>query len=385
MFTGYVVPPVVSIIIFVALMVSFIRIRKNVHYSAFLYAFLFFLWSVGELLERIASPPGEQELALLGLKIIAIAGAFLPAALIQFATVFPVKLKAVPNWVIFSLYIISSAIALVSASTDFLVEGLIVYGPGWGAYYGKGMILWGTYIICGTVIAIWMLEKSSFEGATTPGRTQARIIGIALAISLCCAAITGYLPPLMGIQDFYPLTTIPFGITGILLLHTFLKYHQMLNGSKGPCGKSKIEPGYFWCENKKRARAYFQKVCESEMCLLITDNPDVPEKLQKQSSVIVVAKNGDLNPMDEEAVGKIPFLVEKFVGGFEGKVVLVEAFDELFAHYYYSTISLSAMLGEIKECAKKYNARIICAFEPGVLEGWQISEIKKDGRELKEE
>ncbi|MEM4161225.1 MAG: histidine kinase N-terminal 7TM domain-containing protein [Thermoplasmata archaeon] len=385
MLTWYAVPPAVSAVIFAFLIICFAKLRKNIHYSAFLYALFFFLWSLGEFVERIAGPPPEEsEIALLGLRIIAIAGSFLPAALIHFACEFPVRRVRVPRIVFWLLYAWSAFVALVSVGTNLLVEGLIVYQPGWGADFGIGIALWGTYIIVGTIVAIALLEKSSFALQSTGGREQARIMGVALAISLCCAATTGYLPPLFGIEDIYPLTTIPFAITGLLILHSVLKYHRViLLPIRLELGK-KIEVGYFWCEDREYARRHFlENTKEASNALFVSSEQKIPEEIQKLAKVIVVAKDGDIDPMDEEKMRTLTFLIEKFLSQEEKALVLLEGFDELLAHYFYSTISVPQLLEEIKKCAKPYGAKIICTFNRGILEDWQIEEIKKGGERLR--
>ncbi|MEM3396446.1 MAG: histidine kinase N-terminal 7TM domain-containing protein [Thermoplasmata archaeon] len=385
MLTWYAIPPVIAISIFAALLVCFARLRTSIHYSAFLYAFLFFLWSLGELIERSAGPPpNDMEIALLGLKIIAIAGAFLPATLVHFASEFPVHQDNVPRAGIGLLYVVSAITAFLSAGTNFLVEGLIVYEPGWGADFGVGMYVWGTYTILGTIIAIWLLEKSSFKLQSSAGRSQARIIGIALAISLCCATLTGYVPPLLGTEDIYPLTTIPFAITGVLMLHTFLKYHQLIRFSVKLPRSKKLETGYFWCTDGDYARKYFFGIAQAlGSALFVTTDPNIPEEIHKSARVILLAKDGDLNPLDEDKMRMFTFLIEKFVSQEERAVVLLEGFDDLLAHYFYSTISVPDMLEEIRKCAARYNAKIICVINPDILEDWQIEEIKKGGKPLK--
>ncbi|MCX8174053.1 MAG: hypothetical protein N3F63_05570 [Thermoplasmata archaeon] len=385
MLTWYSVPPVVAVFIFAILLVCFARLRKSIHYSAFLYAFLFFLWSLGEFIERIAGPPpADREIAVLGLKIIAIAGAFLPATFVHFACKFPVTQRKVPDIVFGILYGVSGVIAFVSAGTDFLVEGLIVYEPGWGADFGAGMLVWGTYMIAGTIASIAILEKSSFELQSSAGRSQARIVGIALAISLCFAAITGYVPPLLGVEDIYPLTTIPFAITGLLMLHAFLKYHQVTWIPVKLLDGKKIEKGYYWCSDINYGRKHFlEMVQQVGSGLFVTTDPQIPDEIHKVAKVIVLGKNGDINPMDEDKMRMFTFLIEKFVSQEERSVVLIEGFDELLAHYFYSTISVPEMFGELRRCAERYNARIICSFNPSILEDWQVEEIKKDGVRLK--
>jgi len=390
MVTWYAVPPVLSIAIFVTLLAGFTKIRRYIPFPAFLYAFLFLLWSAGELLERVSGPPpAERDVALIGVKIIAIAGAFLPSAFIHFSFVFPVRKKDAHYGILLALYITSAVIAMLSITTDLLISDMIVYAPGWGAVFGPGMLIWGTYIIGGTIIAIANLEVKSLRLSTAIGRFQTRWIAVALGISLCCATITGYIPPIFGVQDIYPLTTIPFAITGMLLYHVFVRYHMTGGNNLGPATgtegvNKKVSSGYFWCDDKKFARKYFMEFLKQGVWSLYITVNEIPEKeVATNARVITISEKGDINPLDEERIKTLPFLIEKFVSQSENSIVLIESIEDLITHYFYSTTSFSEVLNEIRKCADSYNTMIICSFNREKLEEWVIEEITHGGKSLK--
>ncbi len=321
-------------------------IKKPGNLGAFILFLSVFIWSFGEMLERIAGPPSaDYQLAYIGATTIAV-GVFLTSAgLIHISIDFPRKIKIkkkTRKLILIIVYLFS----LAGIFLDLIDSKVII--PEVHSYSALGQQIWGMdtgliysiysawLAIAGLIILVIFSLKLRGEKINLV-RSQIKIIIYGIILVYVLVVPTGLVPIILGI-DFYPLTTISFSIFGIFVFYAIYRYRMFL---VAPVIESKVEEekmpkmGVYVME-RDEGYIKFAKLAKSgnEALAFISNSPeDFKEKYDLK--IIPVFEITDqmgkdrLNPSIEEHQEMIPFIISSFVDESKSPVILMDIHPSL--------------------------------------------------------
>lgn len=333
-----------AISLFLIIYILMVDVRKPANFPSFVLFFSVFIWSLGELIERLAGPPPADEgLAYFGAITLFIGIALVPSALIHFGIEYPYKSKMSESGkklLLMVLYGISFLVILIDVFNDYL--GKIVI-KNVHSYMGLGQKIWGLESgILHTVYSLWvfiaaliLLVLLSFKLKNVKMKIvkmQIKITLVGLIITFILVSVTGLIPPLLG-MDVYPLTTISFSIFGIFVIYTIYRYRMFLvyPSKEEIVEHEKISKGGFYKMGRDKAYEKFSKLAKSGYnCLgFISENPEeFKEKYNlKTTPVFQLTENvgkDRLNPNIEEHREMIFFILSSFIEETKEPVILLD-------------------------------------------------------------
>ena len=343
-------PSVVATAISLFLIIYILRadVRKPANFPSFVLFLSVFLWSLGEMIERVAGPPPlDMRLAYFGALTLFIGIALVPSALIHFGIEYPYKSKMSKlkkKILLFLLYGISAVVIIIDVFNNYL--GKIVI-KNVHPYMGLGQKIWGLSAgILHTLYSIWVfiaalillvllfLQLKNVKMKIVKMQIKITLVGLIIAFVL--VSLTGLIPPLLG-MDVYPLTTISFSIFGLFIIYTIYRYRMFLvYPSKEEIEEhEKIQKGGFYEMGKDEAYEKFSKLARSGYSCLafISENPEeFKEKYNLKATPIfqLTEKVGKdrLNPNIEEHREMISFIVSSFIEETKEPVILLDFSSE---------------------------------------------------------
>ena len=315
-------------------------IRRPGNLPAFALFLSFFLWSFGEMLERIAGPPpSDRYMAFLGVKILFIGIAFSPAAFIHFSVEYPYMIKIRKNILkisLYALYLISFVFSLMGAFNPY---NLIFQGV--SPYIGLGQMIWGLdqaplyviyslYVLLAAllflIIMIYKYIKTNLK--IIKHQIMFSLFGFFLAVILVTLSA---LIPMLQEKSSYPLTTVSFSIFSLFVLYTIIKYRAFL---VSPTSFSKTEEKGIFVMNRRDAESKFREYVKSgipSMAFIIEN----PESFKRRNEIgdapvfQITEKTGKdrLNPMKKEHREMMQFIVLSFSERAGNSVILMNIKD----------------------------------------------------------
>ena len=339
-------PTFVASVISIFLVIYIIRadIRKAGNMAAFLMFFSVLIWSIGELIERIAGPPpADKELAYFGARFLFLGIALVSATFIHFAIDYPYRIKIgakLRTEILYVVYAVSIIGWIIDAVSDFLGHIVIV---GESPYTALGQTIWGLDPgIIHKVYATWLLLTALFLLVVLPlklrnvkmkiVRMQIWFTFIGILIAFVLVTITGYAPVLLGIA-MYPLTTISFSIFGVFIIYTIYRYRMFLvvpATEEIEMHEKVPEPGFYTMPRGEAFRRFVNLAKSGHKALgFISQKIDVfREKYSlKATPIFQIAENpgkDKLNPQIDEQREMIPFIISTFMEEVENPVILLD-------------------------------------------------------------
>ena len=350
------------------------NIRKAGNTAAFLMFFAILIWSLGELIERIAGPPpNDYNLAYFGARFLFLGIALASATLIHFAIDYPYRIKITANlrkYILYAVYAISLVGMVLDALSDFL-GGIVITRD--SPYKAFGQAIWGLeagivhklYItwlfLAGLVLLIALpLKLRNVKMKIVKMQIWFTFIGILIAYVLI--TITGYAPILLNIE-MYPLTTISFSIFGLFIIYTIYRYRMFLvvpASEEIELHEEIPEAGFYTLKRNEAFRKFANLAKSGHKALgFISQNVDKfrEEYGLKATPIFEITKNPGkdrLNPQIEEQREMIPFIISTFMEEVENPVILID----LSAKHLTDDLR-NKMMEEIEEVAKGRGVLIV--------------------------
>ncbi len=221
----------------------YLVLRANINKPGNLAAFVMFLgvfiWSFGEMIERIAGPPPHDfELAYLGALTLCVGVFLTPAGLIHFALDYPYRLKmgnALRKGVLYAVYTFSLlGIALIPFNSflgniviltvnPYKAYNIYIWGLESGAVH-KIFALWN-FISAIILITVLVLKLKGVKMNIIKNQIFITLIGFIIIFILI--VITSFVPIMLNIE-MYPLNALAFSIFGMFVMYTIFKYRMFL-------------------------------------------------------------------------------------------------------------------------------------------------------------
>jgi len=340
-------PACVATVIFGLLLTLLLKtgLKRPGNSSAFMLFLAFFLWSLGEMVERMAGPPPAEEwLALAGVKILT-AGVFLvlPAG-IHFGWDFPFRLAPtrteLRRYVIGAMYALAVVAIALNAVTPLFISGV-------SPYHAMGEDIWGLdhtalymlYQVGNIAATLFLMASLIYKHVKTRipiVRKQIRLVLAGFILSYVLVLSTGFVPMALGI-DMYPLTTPSFTLMAGMILYTIVKYRLFIftPGSEEKVEEAEaLSPGVYEMEREDAYRRLASLARSGTPALIFTpeDVDEVRERYGLKETLVfqITEKAGRdrLNPAVEEHREMIPFIVMSFVTETGGRgAVLLDCLD----------------------------------------------------------
>ncbi len=339
-------PTLTAVIINLFLLIYIIRadIRKAGNMPAFIMFLSLFIWSLGELLERIAGPPPHDEmLAFFGARFLFIGIAIIPASLIHFIIEYPYRIKINKNIkavIVWTLYGISLA-AIILDFIDDIIGHVIIAGE--SSYSGLGQKIWGLdpgvgykiyislLVIVGLIVMVALpLKLRNVKMKIV--RKQIWITFSGMLTTVILVLVTGYFPILLNIQ-MYPLTTVSFSIFGLFIIYSIYRYRLFLvvPAAEEVKKQEELPEAGFYQMDREEAYQKFANLAKSGYKSLGFINGN-PENFKERYGLVATPIFGIaeepgkdiLNPEIEEQREMIPFIIATFLEDVEEGVVLVD-------------------------------------------------------------
>lgn len=314
-------------------------IRKPGNLAAFMLFFSFFIWSFGEMMERMAGPPPADEwMAWFGAQFLFIGMALAPAAFVHFSVVFPYMLRF--RWrkaIIYFFYGISLVFAILGIANP---NGLIIADM--EPYEGLGQTIWGivgsgiytmyvVYIFSMALVFTAVMIYKYFKSDMKVVRMQifVGISGFIVAVTLI--TVSSFIPMLMG-ESAYPLTTVSFSIFSLFILYAIYRYRVFLVSPEEHSGT--VEPGF---EVMDREAAYrrLKRAIKDDVPILAFISGDVAsfkKSVGKDIPAFQISRElgpDHLNPLMDEHVEMIRFIIASFAERTDGSLVFADVRDAM--------------------------------------------------------
>ncbi len=339
-------PTFVSAVINMLLVIYVIRanIKKPGNMAAFLMFSSILIWSVGELIERIAGPPPKDEmLAYFGARLLFVGIVLLSATFIHFLIDYPYRIQMktiLRKSLLYFVYGFSILGIFFDAFSDLIGKVVMV---GESPYSALGQTIWGleagvvhkiyiTWLLVSGLILLIGLPFKLRNVKMKIVRMQIWLTFIGVLIAYVLITATGYVPIILGI-NVYPLTTVSFSILGLFILYTIYKYRLFLvvpASETAEMHEALPEPG-FYIFPKDIAYGKFANLARSGYKSLgfISENVDkFKEKYGlKATPIFEIAKRPGrdrLNPEIDEQREMIPFIISTFLEEVNNPVILID-------------------------------------------------------------
>ncbi len=340
-------PACIATVIFGLLLALLLKtgLKRPGNTAAFMLFLAFFLWSFGEMIERMAGPPPAEEwLALVGVKILT-AGVFLvlPAG-IHFGWDFPFRLcptkQNLRKYIIGALYAAAAVAIVLNAATTLFISGVSPYHAVrediWGMDHTPLYMLYQVGNIAATVFLIASLVYKHVKTHIPVVKKQIRLVLAGFLLSYVLVLATGFIPMVLG-MDMYPLTTPSFTLMAGMILYTIVRYRLFIFT---PAAEERVEeaealsPGVYEM-GREEAYGKVASLARSGNPALIFTPEDVDEVREryglKETLVFQISEKAGrdrLNPAVEEHREMIPFIVMSFITETGGRgVVLMDCLD----------------------------------------------------------
>ncbi len=314
-------------------------IRKPGNLAAFMLFFSFFIWSFGEMIERMAGPPPADEwVAWFGAQFLFIGMALAPAAFVHFSVVFPYMLRL--RWRKSAIYFFYG-ISLVFAILGIVNPGYMIIAD-MEPYKGLGQSIWGivpstTYTaytiyifsmaLVFTVIMIYKYIKSDMKILRM--QIMVGLSGFIVAVTLI--TVSSFIPMLLA-ESAYPLTTVSFSIFSLFILYAIYRYRAFLVSPEEHSGT--VEPG-FEVVDREAAYRRLERAIKDDVPILafVSDDPDsFRKRVGRDIPAFQISKElgpDHLNPLIEEHVEMIRFIISSFAERTEGCMVFADVRDAM--------------------------------------------------------
>ena len=311
-------------------------IKRPGNIPAFILFTAFFLWSFGEMLERLAGPPpADEAMAFLGARVLFIGIALSPAAFIHFSVEYPYMLRMGERsrkGVMEILYGISAFFAVLGLFNP----GAVIF-QGVEPYSGLGQEIWGLdeaplytiytfYVLIAALAFIGIMEYKYMKTDMKIIKDQIilSLTGFFLAVVLVTAS--SLIPTLYG-QSSYPLTTISFTLFSLFVLYTILRYRTFLVSPGDSSGTD--EKGIFIMDRRKAEERFASSVKRSVPGIaFVFEDPEGFRKRHGLRDIPVFqiteeAGKDRLNPLKEEHREMMKFIILSFGERAKSPVILL--------------------------------------------------------------
>jgi len=353
-----------SLVISAALLVMVImaNVKKPGNLAAFSMFLSMFVWSFGEMIERMAGPPPNTtkihyygtlslslgpyngNLAYIGAIILCFGIYLMPAGIIHFALDYPFKFKVKEIYrkaTIYALYLLSLGGMVVNLFNAPLGYPTVAYMKPYNAF---GVMLWGLesgpvhaffsiLLVFSAIVMITALLLKLRKVSMNLVKKQIIITLIGFLVTLTLLVITGLIPMILEKKDSYPLTTLSFSIFGLFVIYTIKKYRMFL---VAPSVEEKVENVELPEEgihemNKEEAYHKFSLLAKSaHACLAFI--PDEPNKFKekyglKNTPVFQLTKElgkDRLNPELGEHRDMIIFIITSMIEQTYKPVIMID-------------------------------------------------------------
>ena len=223
-------------------------IRKPGNFAAFIMFLGVFIWSLGELIERVAGPPpSDKELAYIGMLTLCVGVFLTPAGVIHFSIDYPYRLKMKSGLRKAILYIVYgfSLIGIAFVPFNSLLGDIVIKQIDYTAF---GITLWGlhsglihgiftAWLFLAALIMVFILAFKARGIEMRLIKNQIIITIVGFLIMFFLIVFTYVIPAAMN-KDSYPLTTLSFSIFGLFVIYTIMKYRMFL---VAPSVEEKVE------------------------------------------------------------------------------------------------------------------------------------------------
>ncbi len=345
-------PAAAATIISAALIIYIIRagLKKPGNMPVFIMFLSLFIWSLGELLERLAGPPpADETLAIAGVKILMIGLALAPATFIHLAIDYPRRISIAPKSrkiILYAVYGVAAIYILLTFINEYI--GNIVFN-GVYTYNALGQQIWGLkeaplhmiydlwMVVAALVLFGVMIWKYKREKIAII-RSQMKLMIIGLFIGFLLVLFTGFIPPVLLGISMYPLTTVAFTIMGLFVIYTIYRYRMFLVAPTQESATESEKLPEYGIIKLKRDDAYEKFVLLARSgypCLAFigTDIKKFKDKYGlKTTPVFQITKEPGkdrLNPKIPEHMEMISFIIISFVDEANNPVVLLDINDAL--------------------------------------------------------
>ncbi len=339
-------PTFVASVISIFLVVYVLKadIRKAGNMAAFFMFLSVLIWSIGELIERIAGPPNNDiYLAYFGARFLFFGIAILSAAFIHFAIDYPYRIKiskSLRKIIIYAVYGFSAMGILLDILDNFLGKLVIASESPYSAF---GQTVWGldpgliykiyiTWLFLAGLILLaallWKLRNVKMKIV----RMQIWLTFTGLIIAYVLITLTGLVPVLLGIQ-MYPLTTVSFSIFGLFTIYTIYRYRLFIvvpATEEIELHEEMPESGVYKLP-KDTAFQRFANLARSGYKAIGFISQNIAEFKGKYglkaTPIFEISENPGkdrLNPVIKEQREMIPFIISTFIDEVENPVILID-------------------------------------------------------------
>ncbi len=336
------VASVISIFLVVYILKA--NIRKAGNAAAFVMFFSIFIWSIGELIERLAGPPpGDRFLAYFGMRFLFFGMSLLSATFIHFAIDYPYRIKinvGLRKFILYSVYAVS-LIGMLLDAVDNFVGRIIISGESsyyvfgqkiWGLDPGAGYKLYVIWLFISALILLILLPLKLRKVKMKIVRMQIWFTFVGMLIAYLLVTITGFVPVMLGIT-MYPLTTVSFSILGLFIIYTIYRYRLFLvvPAVEEIEMHEKLPKAGFYTLPKEEAFQKFANIAKSGYKALGFISQDVNRFRDmyglKTTPIFEIAEQPGkdrLNPQIDEQREMIPFIISTFMEEVENPVILID-------------------------------------------------------------
>ena len=333
---------------FLVIYILFADIRKTGNLAAFLLFLSLFLWSFGELLERIAGPPpSDYRLAYYGARLLFLGIALLSATFIHFSIDYPYRMKISPyvrKGILWAVYTFSVIGMLLDGLNDFIGNAVIKAMKPYEKpipFFGQQPweistgIVYDIYIswlfLAGLILLITLpLKLRNVKMKIVKMQIWLTFTGMLVAFFL--VTVTGFIPLILGIE-MYPLTTISFSILGLFIIYTIYRYRLFIvvpASEKVEMHKKMPAPGIYRLSQKDAFKKFADLAKSGYKALgFVSESIDAFKERYglKATPIFEITENPGkdrLNPQIDEQREMIPFIISTFMEDVENPVILLD-------------------------------------------------------------
>ena len=344
-------------------------IRRPGNFSAFVMFLAFFIWSLGEMVERLAGPPPDDKwLAWFGAQFLFVGIALAPAGFIHFSLDYPDLLRIKGRKGIITLfYLISLVFAVLGI---FNPNRMIIADM--EPYRGLGQMIWGivssrtynayvSYVFAMSLVFMFIMIYRYFRASLHIIKMQISISLAGFIIAVAMVSSSYFVQMIFG-GDSYPLTTVSFSIFSLFVLYTIHRYRAFLvypeeHGNSYEAGLKILKR-----EDAERLFADALKKGSPALAFISTDLSAFKKKLGKDIPAFRISgeKGPDnLNPLLEEHIEMLYFIILSFAEQAGGAVVLIEIKDAMKKMERMDRYG--EMLDEFEKMSSSHNISFIIA------------------------
>lgn len=314
----------------VLLILIFTVLKRDVHSRsnqlAALLFFMFFLWSILDAIQRATQ---SEHIAFMAMSAIIGIAIFSPPLFFHLSYVFPWKKRSV-NLPILLIYGISFLLAAIHANSDYFISGMKMYDYGYDLVPGDYAFYLFVYISFMMLASLFFLlfRYSGLEGERVLSSTRYLIAGIATIIIPTIFTVT--VPASYGDYSQYPLTTVSFGIGGLIMIYGFSVSFPGVKASKAS-SKVRNLPNGIKTMPKEKAYPEFHRMLEAGMgglCITGRNPEEVKEEASLKDVPVIHAREVMGNSRGKEAIESLYFAISDAVMD-RGTVVLLDSVSSL--------------------------------------------------------